>query len=621
MKNLNLIAKDLFSKIRGRFPSITIGDQDGNITNIAEEARFFDFSFQNKESKIGKVSVSLDDENGLTVIYGKDVLENQTENTKSEWYEFLRELRSFAKKRLLNFDIRDITKSNLTKRDYKFLANNRNGEESMAESKMYGTNKTSYQRIGAARLTIKHSAPINTESATGRTQRINAIFVESPTGERFKYPFKHLSGARAMARHVAEGGTTYDDFGKHIAGLSEEISKLGKFNRYMGRSAVMAETLADYTDIVKNRVNTVKKEIQNLQKQSYYTEALSNYVVAVVEDVPDDVRENWIDQLTIKQFNEELADVFPYVYNLVGEATKAKSLGPDDLDEAVAKIACTECDEVSTAAAWKKNNNFCPKCKTSNKGVAETLDEVAGPDKCWDGYKKDGTQPGTGKNKGKRVNKCVPEEAELEQGFEAMMGQFGDDPAQGKFDLKGGKAVHPSWSPFFDGHAPESFRGMAATLYKEFGGKPISKNDIKKLWKSFDHNFTTRLLFKPNFQGVMDSYKLIASGKPPDNWVRPKNEISDDKDTEEDVKEQKTPLSEFILSYFDRGSGQFPKGETAVLTMVEKDYGEEFIEPAKAFIEQVGAKFEQLQMRTQPQQMQAPDTSDYNRMRELAGLR
>jgi hypothetical protein len=29
---------------------------------------------------------------------------------------------------------------------------------------------------------------------------------------------------------------------------------------------------------------------------------------------------------------------------------------------------------------------------------------------CWDGYKKDGTQKGTGKNKGKRVNKCVPKE-------------------------------------------------------------------------------------------------------------------------------------------------------------------------------------------------------------------
>ena len=38
------------------------------------------------------------------------------------------------------------------------------------------------------------------------------------------------------------------------------------------------------------------------------------------------------------------------------------------------------------------------------------VDEVAGPKDCWDGYKKDGTQPGTGKNKGKRVNKCVKED-------------------------------------------------------------------------------------------------------------------------------------------------------------------------------------------------------------------
>ena len=31
-----------------------------------------------------------------------------------------------------------------------------------------------------------------------------------------------------------------------------------------------------------------------------------------MEDVPADVAENWIDQLTIRQFNEELKDIFPY---------------------------------------------------------------------------------------------------------------------------------------------------------------------------------------------------------------------------------------------------------------------------------------------------------------------
>jgi hypothetical protein len=44
-----------------------------------------------------------------------------------------------------------------------------------------------------------------------------------------------------------------------------------------------------------------------------------------------------------------------------------------DLTEGVKKIACLECDEVSTAAAWKKNNGFCPKCKVSSRGVAESV--------------------------------------------------------------------------------------------------------------------------------------------------------------------------------------------------------------------------------------------------------
>lgn len=37
------------------------------------------------------------------------------------------------------------------------------------------------------------------------------------------------------------------------------------------------------------------------------------------------------------------------------------------------------------------------------QGVSES---VAGPKSCWPGHRKVGTQPGTGKNKGKRVNKC-----------------------------------------------------------------------------------------------------------------------------------------------------------------------------------------------------------------------
>jgi hypothetical protein len=39
-------------------------------------------------------------------------------------------------------------------------------------------------------------------------------------------------------------------------------------------------------------------------------------------------------------------------------------------------------------------------------GLKQGVAEVAGAQKCWPGYRKTGTQPGTGKNAGKRVNDC-----------------------------------------------------------------------------------------------------------------------------------------------------------------------------------------------------------------------
>ena len=65
--------------------------------------------------------------------------------------------------------------------------------------------------------------------------------------------------------------------------------------------------------------------------------------------------------------------------------------------------------------------------------VHEILTEgVAGPAKCWPGHRKTGTQPGTGKNKGKRVNDCekIKEELTLDEQFdiiEEMVEQLAQD--------------------------------------------------------------------------------------------------------------------------------------------------------------------------------------------------
>ena len=328
MRNLDTVAEQLFNEIRGRYSSVTTGDAEGNITSAPSLARFYEFDFKSGNTNIGKVSVSLDEKSGVTIMYNKDFTEEVGAEETKEWYDFLKQMRMFSKKRLLNFEVRDINRTNFTKRDYASMAVNR-GETQMAESKMYGTHKTSFQKFGSAKLSIKHTGDII--EGESRNKKIGSLFIENAQGEKFKYPFKHLSGARAMAIHVSEGGHPYDDFGKHITSLSEELSNLRKFKTYMGRSSVMAESLAEHMGTVNERITTVKKRIQTLQKPTMYKEALEEFVVIEESEVPADVASNWIDQLTIKQFNEDLKDVFPYIYKLVGEATQTNEMDFDDL--------------------------------------------------------------------------------------------------------------------------------------------------------------------------------------------------------------------------------------------------------------------------------------------------
>ena len=338
MIDLSTISSDLFNKIRSRFSSIKIGSETGEVTDDETQARFFDFNYKVNGKNLGRVNIKLDDKKkSLTIIYNTDMLDNAGDS-KSEWYAFLKELRQFASSNMLTFDTRDITKSNLDKRDYEYLSKD-SGENKMSESRLFGTSKTSYQDVGEAKIIVKHSAPVNANNPAGRTQRIESIYIESANGERFRYPGKHLNGARAMAVHVANGGAPYDAIGGYISGLSEEISKLRQFKNYTQRSGVMAEALGGVTEQVAERISQIKVEIAALQRQSFYEAFRESFTPTDTFEVPEDTMTEWVDALTIKTFNEELTSVFPYIYRLVKEKQE-RGLTYDDL---VAEGTCSVC--------------------------------------------------------------------------------------------------------------------------------------------------------------------------------------------------------------------------------------------------------------------------------------
>jgi len=631
MKKLDQISIDLFNKIRGRFQDVTIGDENGQVTNVPEDARFFDFAYVAEGTDLGKVSVALDAEKGISVIVGRDLVHGQVESIQDGWYNFLKELRVFAKKRLLNFEVRDINKSNLNKRDYQFLAQNRNGENTMAESKMYGSDRTSFQKVGKAKIAIKHSAPINVESASSRTSKIAKIFIETPEGEKFKFPYKHLAGARAMALHVSEGGHAFDDFGKYITSLSEEMHKIRKLNTYMGRSTVMAETLDQYSDILKTRVSEVRKEISNLQKPAYYKEAVENFVASEAVEVPDEVAENWIDQLTIKQFNEELKDVFPYVYKLIGEGTKADEITPDDLlDES----------GLQYYTGVKKHGKEYMK-KAAQAGREGASQEELGRLK--DKY-----------SKAEKKKESVEEE--FEEAMDTLMGQFAEAPESeaGAEVFHDGTTIYPKV-----GDKVEVFYTSTDEKPDNAVGIIVGQGEGRQQWKvKFKDNETGQVV--TNTYSSHDEFYILDDDRDNPDRIKDREQgelpmpggqtnrrnVKDPAGQEEGnayahkvrqakmngkkkgdeidgpdgekitLEKQKTPIGEFILSYFDRENGTFPKGETAVLTMVEKDYGEQYVKPAAQFMQQAEAMCKRRK-KVKAMDSRYPET---DRIKELAGL-
>ena len=716
MKNLELIAEELFNKIRGRFPSITIGDEEGKVTDQPKTARFFDFQYKQGNKSLGSVSVTLTDE-AVQVMYNTDFVAKEDTLTRNEWYNFLKELRMFAKKRLLNFDTRNINKSNLDKRDYQFLAKQRSGDEQMNEAKLYGTSRKSYQDIGTARVTIEHTKPVNQALAAGRTQYIGSLFIESSEGERFKYPFKHLNGARAMARHVSEGGKPHDDFGKYITSLSEELASLRKFKTYMSRSAVMAEGLSVYNEAVIERIDTIKNTVEKLQRTVNYKEAVDTYESAILEDVPTDVAENWIDQLTIRQFNEELQDVFPYIYKLISEKTKAEELGPDDLaeertDEAVPMILGL----LGLAGAGYVASKVMPTAKDSPLGRAIKIACNEGDSDACKYYKNldayvDANDTETlemlvfqyVKEQFGDFDKVPMEDVhdeEIEGAFDELMGQFSERNTeieegymkgyQKYFCKDCGDQMHTSttscphdchdesgsWWRDKDGNGvPDIVEGKKKNCgcgqdpcitygKQEEGMDQFNKyqdhkdliDDLESGLKDarrgndmadfiadelgdyiragiedmgeekWQDSLAGRALAELDnahlegpqaqakaFQDALNVLKQNEGVKTPGDSHYNKEKalellkkkgitnpsygelMSAIKQIEkESAEDEQTPITEFILSHYDRHTGQFPKGETAVLTAIEKDYGEKFIEPAKSFIEAINAKFEEI---------------------------
>lgn len=317
--DITTVAEALFEKVRARFEGVSVGDESAKATQDPKLARFFNFDYtDDMGNNFGNVTVSIIDERSLKIYFGKNLSADLSEEQKKEWYDFLRDMRMFAMRNLMTFDTRDISRSNLNLKDLKQLSSTEApkaaAEINVSESRLFGSTKTSYDKVAPGyRLIIRHSAPVDDQVFGARSRKIESVFIEDRDGQRFKIPFTHLGGCRAMARHVANGGQCSDPFGEHITDLVQEMGKIRDFIRGSRNKVYEDDEANEMAKAARDRYKSIHHILQKLAKHKSYQFYKQEWKPS--KTLQDDIDlEALRNKFIEKDFDNRLDAALPHVY-------------------------------------------------------------------------------------------------------------------------------------------------------------------------------------------------------------------------------------------------------------------------------------------------------------------
>ena len=723
-------SQDLFNKIRSQFSNIRLGDENGAATADPSSAVFFEFEFQEDADTFGSVSISLADGENMKVYYNRDLVNKIDEDSRDEWYAFLKELKDFAVEHQMRFDVRDITKNNLTKQDYENLAdtNKTVNTDEMSEELaritklagvekapvaegLAGTSKSSFENLNKTKLIIRHKGKVDETVPGARSRQIQSLYIENEEGERFKYPLTHLAGARAMQRHVSNGGRPHDEFGQHIVSTSEDIAKLNSFSRYASNKDQLNDNAGDIIEQTKLKLENLRGYMRNISKQAHYEAAAKDFKTSEEQVLDDETVNKLREKFTMKNLDSRVEDAFPIINKIMSEfeATKdqeqVNELDPGDepidapiqapVDHgAVVQSFLTDPENKlvlrkdDTADKMLKVTKF----KDKNTMLGSILSDIASrlltksgeedrvanfASRVADGIEQEGSnsfKPGPDYNSNKKIavqlaKRYIDDYKKMQQD-PAYADEVRMDPADfnPKKDIKG-KAI---------GKETEAFESWVDETVNEYATAPkdpelekkdkenATKLDVTKAdkmmnttaykkMKSGDDRYTDKTEGmggvnenpETDYEGSMDyelsgddgemaygtiHYKAINGVVDPnslqgsyeydgnhkidndvaDEMIKPggeeheealkaaqedydyeagrmKSKFGMENQDDKELSNKENTVEDFVKSFFDYTSNQFPKGETAVLTSVEKKFGDNAVATAQETIQNLMA--------------------------------
>jgi len=276
-------------------------DSSGKAAVSAEDAEIFSFDFvTSNDTNHGTVVVMLGADNDLEVFSGDNVGRGMDSADKTEWYEFQHQLKNFATKNFMTFGSQNINKLKYSMQGQAAL------KEGLFES-WNGTKNVSYNGgPDSVRLMIKHKRPMGVNEA--RFRQVESLFVETTEGERYKLPFRNLSGGRAMVEHVRQGGKPYDMRGAHIVNMVEEINVLSRFRRASKGQVFEGETanLVNETNAYYETMSRTLKGLASGRGYSKYFESWNPADITGQDVIIEDIKTLFVQETIDSRIEQAL---------------------------------------------------------------------------------------------------------------------------------------------------------------------------------------------------------------------------------------------------------------------------------------------------------------------------
>jgi len=360
------INRDLYGILKSRGYRPDMYTSAGKKVAIPDEAEVFQFDFIKDGENYGKVTASIDGLHRLVLYYGADVARSPKSAEDGESFtHLLKHLKRFAKNKQLGFELsdQDDLEPDMAKREH-------TKSEGLNEAYYAMGKKASYSdNVPTTKIILQHTKQI--EEGEQRYRNIAKIFVENTNGERFLVPTNKPGLARVYARHIAEGGTPYDERGHHITSLCEEYGKMAGFVRAT-RNKQFNESAQKLVVEGINHYVSLRETLHKMSGKRGYTEYFNNYNPPLMED---EEQTDLSEMFMSSSLDPRIESVMPILSKLSKNITETAEIAEvKELEEWADSVTEGEDDILEAKPDFAKM--FNKKIDKNNKAVVQTKKEI-----------------------------------------------------------------------------------------------------------------------------------------------------------------------------------------------------------------------------------------------------